>query len=165
MYPIKIQSEFFVCHTLDRQGRVIVGGDLSIPNHPEIFIIGDASRSKNPEDKPLPGTATVALQQGKYVAKLLKKLIPPSERPPFQYHDKGSMATIGKGKAIAAIGKLEFTGLLAWLMWGLIHIAYLVGFRSRFGVLIEWIIVFITGQRGVRLITKSIDSELPHKKP
>ena len=149
---------------LDRQGRVIVGDDLTIPGHPEIFVIGDAAHAKEQEGKPLPGTAPVAIQQGKYVAKILKQSIAPSSRPPFHYHDKGSMATIGKGKAIAAIGKLEFGGFLAWLAWGLIHIAYLIGFRSRFSVFIEWIIVFITGQRGVRIITKEIDPELPQKK-
>lgn len=149
---------------LDRQGRLIVEPDLSVPGYPEIFVIGDAAHTKEQENKPLPGTAPVAIQQGKYVARILKTAIPPSERLPFCYHDRGSMATIGKGKAIAAVGKWEFGGLLAWLAWGLIHMAYLIGFRSRFGVLIEWIIVFITGQRGVRLITKSIDAELPQKK-
>lgn len=149
---------------LDRQGRLIVGNDLSVPGHPEIFVIGDAAHANEQEGKPLPGTAPVAIQQGKYVAKILKKSIPPSKRIPFHYHDKGSMATIGKGKAIASVGKLEFGGFLAWLAWGLIHIAYLIGFRSRFSVLIEWIIVFVTGQRGMRIITKEIDAELPQKK-
>jgi NADH dehydrogenase len=149
---------------LDRQGRLIVGHDLTVPGHPEIFVIGDAARANEQEGKPLPGTAPVAIQQGKYVANILKQSIPPSKRTPFHYHDKGSMATIGKGKAIASIGKLEFGGFLAWLAWGLIHVAYLIGFRSRFSVLIEWVIVFVTGQRGVRIITKEIDPELPQKK-
>ncbi len=148
---------------LDRQGRLIVGDDLTVPGHPEIFVIGDAAHAKEQEGKPLPGTAPVAIQQGKYVAKILKKKVAPSNRKPFHYHDKGSMATIGKGKAIAAIGKFEFGGFLAWLAWGLIHVAYLIGFRSRFSVLIEWAIVFVTGQRGVRIITKEIDAELPQK--
>ncbi len=146
---------------LDRQGRVIVESDLSIPGHPEIFVIGDASHAKEQEGKPLPGTATVAIQQGKYVAKILKNEILHEHRIPFHYYDKGSMATIGKGKAIASIGKIEFEGFLAWLAWGAVHIAYLIGFKSRLSVLIEWMVVFISGQRGVRLITKEIDPELP----
>jgi NADH:ubiquinone reductase (H+-translocating) len=150
---------------LDRQGRAIVNSDLTIPNHPEIFVIGDATHAKDIDGNPLPGTATVAIQQGRYVANILRDLIPQPERLPFRYFDKGSMATIGKGKAIAAIGSLEFTGLLAWLMWGLIHVAYLIGFRTKLGVLSEWIIVFFTGQRGVRIITKNIEPELPNKNP
>lgn len=146
---------------LDRQGRVIVEPDLSIPGHSEIFVIGDASHAKNEQEKPLPGTAPVAIQQGKYIAKLLKNSSSPENRPPFRYKDKGSMATIGKGKAIAAIGKVEFGGFLAWLAWGVIHIAYLIGFKSKFSVLMQWVIVFLSGQRGVRLITKEIDPELP----
>jgi NADH:ubiquinone reductase (H+-translocating) len=146
---------------LDRQGRILVGKDLSIPGYPEIFAIGDTASII---ETPLPGIAPVAIQQGKYVAKILKKELPLEKRPPFAYHDKGSMATIGKGKAIVQIGKIEFGGLLAWLAWGLIHIVYLAGFRNRLGVIIEWIVVFLTGQRGARLITKDIDSELPKKK-
>lgn len=149
---------------LDRQGRVIVEQDLTLPGHPEIFVIGDASHAKEQEGKPLPGTAPVAIQQGKYVAKILKEALPFSKRPAFHYFDKGSMATIGKGKAIAAIRKVEFTGFLAWLGWGFIHIAYLVGFRNRFRVLMEWIVVFISGQRGVRVISGDIDKELLNKK-
>ena len=143
---------------LDRQGRILVEPDLSIQDHPEVFAIGDTAAI---EDHPLPGVAPVAIQQGKYLGKILKKRLPKGKRKPFKYLDKGSMATIGKGKAIAKIGKFEFGGLLAWLAWGFIHIAYLVGFRNRLGVMIEWTVVFLTGQRGVRLITKPIDSELP----
>ncbi len=149
---------------LDRQGRLIVQQDLSIPGHPEIFVIGDAAHAQEQMGKPLPGTAPVAIQQGKYVASILKESISSANRAPFHYHDKGSMATIGKGKAIAAIGKVEFGGFLAWLAWGAIHVAYLIGFRSRFSVFLEWVIVFCTGQRGVRIITKEIDPELPRKK-
>lgn len=148
---------------LDRQGRVVVEPDLSIPGHPEIFVIGDASHAKDAQEKPLPGTAPVAIQQGRYIAQILTKYPSKENRPPFQYWDKGSMATIGKGKAVAVVGKLEFGGFLAWLAWGVIHIVYLVGFRSRIGVIMEWIIVFLTGQRGVRLITENIEPELPRK--
>lgn len=143
---------------LDRQGRVIVEKDLSVPGYPEIFVLGDAGHCKDGE-KVLPGTASVAIQQGRYVAKLLSNTSS-SNRAPFIYKDKGSMATIGKGKAIAQIKNLEFSGLLAWLAWGFIHIIYLVGFRNRMRVLFEWITLFLTGQRGVRLILGTIDKSL-----
>ncbi len=147
---------------LDRQGRLLVEPDMSVPGYPEIFVIGDAAHIKA-DNVPLPGTASVAIQQGKYVAKLLSKGQFSLNRPPFLYKDKGSMATIGKGKAVAKMGNLEFSGLLAWLSWGLIHIIFLVGFRNRIRVLFEWLILFITGQRGVRLIVGNIDKDLPKK--
>lgn len=149
---------------LDRQGRVVVEPDLSIPGHPEIFVIGDAACSMGKEGKPLPGIAPTAIQQGKYVGKILKKGLLKEHRSPFVYFDKGSMATIGKGKAIAVVGKLKMSGLLAWLAWGFIHILYLVGFKNRLGVLLQWISVFFTGQRGVRVIHGSLDKDLPQKK-
>jgi len=145
---------------LDRQGRVIVEPDLSIPGNPEIFVIGDASCSMGKDGKPLPGIAPTALQEGKYVAKIIKAKTPKEDRPPFHYFDKGSMATIGKGKAIAMVGKFQFTGLIAWLMWGFIHIIYLIGFRNRLTVFIEWILFYLTGQRGARLIYSSLESHL-----
>jgi NADH dehydrogenase len=148
---------------LDRQGRVIVEPDLSIPGHPEIFVIGDASTSMGPDGKPLPGVAPVAIQEGKYVASILKKQLPKEQRPPFVYFDKGSLATIGKGKAIAWVGKIQLYGVLAWFMWCFVHIAYLVGFRNRFSVMFEWFIFYITGQRGARLIYSSMEKQL--KKP
>lgn len=149
---------------LDRQGRVIVEPDLSIPNHPEVFVIGDAACSMGKEQKPLPGVSPVAIQSGKYVAKIIKKQTPKEKRKPFKYFDKGSMATIGKAKAIAMIGKLQFKGLTAWLMWCFIHIVYLIGFRNRLTVMIEWILVYLTGQRGARLIYSSVEKSLPKSK-
>lgn len=146
---------------LDRAGRVIVEPDLSIPSHPEIFVIGDAASGKDKKGKPLPGIAPVAIQQGKYVAKLIEKQTPKEKRSPFRYLDKGSMATIGTSKAIATVGKFQFTGFIAWFAWCFIHILYLVSFRNRFGVLVEWVYCFITGQRGVRLVYHSIDQTLP----
>lgn len=146
---------------LDRQGRAIVEPDLSIPGHPEVFVIGDAANATGKDGKPLPGIAPTAIQEGKYVGKIIKGNIPKDRRPPFKYFDKGSMATIGKGKAIAVMGKLQMTGLLAWLAWGFIHILYLVGFRNRLGVFVEWIAVFLTGQRGVRLIHGTLDKDIP----
>jgi NADH dehydrogenase len=146
---------------LDRQGRAIVESDLSIPGYPEVFVIGDAASAAGKDGKPLPGIAPTAIQEGKYVGKIIRKNIPKDRRPPFKYFDKGSMATIGKGKAIAVMGKLQMTGLLAWLAWGFVHILYLIGFRNRLGVIIEWITVFITGQRGVRLLHGSLDKDIP----
>ncbi|MGD0665017.1 MAG: NAD(P)/FAD-dependent oxidoreductase [Rhabdochlamydiaceae bacterium] len=145
---------------LDRQGRVIVEPDMSIPNHPEIFVIGDAACAMGENQKPLPGVSPVAIQEGRYVAKIIKNEIPKESRPPFKYFDKGSMATIGKFKAIAMIGKLEFTGIIAWLMWCFIHIVYLIGFRNRLTVMLEWMLFYITGQRGARLIYGSVEKSL-----
>lgn len=146
---------------LDRQGRAIVEPDLSIPNHPEVFVIGDAACAMGKDQKPLPGVSPVAIQEGKYVSKIIKKQTPKDKRKPFKYFDKGSMATIGKAKAIAMIGKLKFTGLIAWLMWCFIHIVYLIGFRNRLTVLLEWILFYLTGHRGARLIYSSVEKSLP----
>lgn len=146
---------------LDRAGRVIVGPDLTIPDHPEIFVIGDAAHLVGKEGKPLPGVAPVAIQEGRYVAKLIKNAIPKEKRQPFIYFDKGNLATIGKAKAIATIGKLQISGFLAWLMWAFVHIIYLIGFRNRIGVMIEWATTMFTGERGVRIITRPIDQEIP----
>lgn len=149
---------------LDRAGRVIVGPDLSIPDHPEIFVIGDAAHALTREGKPLPGVAPVAMQEGRYVAKIIKKGIPKDSRAPFAYFDKGSMATIGKAKAIATFGKFQFSGFFAWLMWAFVHIMFLIGFRNRFGVMLEWAATMFTGERGVRIITRPIDQEIPKPK-
>lgn len=148
---------------LDRQDRAIVEPDLSIPEHPEIFVIGDAAMSLGEDGKPLPGIAPTAIQQGKYVAKLIKKQIPKEQREPFHYFDKGYMATIGKAKAVAKVGKLQFSGFIAWAAWCFIHIVYLIGFRNRLAVMIEWFYSFLTGQRGIRLIYHSLEHELPKK--
>jgi NADH dehydrogenase len=144
---------------LDRAGRVIVGPDLSIPDHPDVFVIGDAAHSIGKDGKPLPGVAPVAVQEGRYVAKIIKNATPKESRQPFAYFDKGSMATIGKAKAIAMVGKFQFSGFFAWLMWAFVHIAYLIGFRNRLGVMLEWGTTMFTGKRGVRIITRSIDQK------
>lgn len=145
---------------LDRQGRAKVESDLSIPEHPEVFVIGDAACAIGIDGKPLPGIAPTAIQQGKYVANIILHEIPKTEREPFHYFDKGSMATIGTKKAIVVFRKLKFTGFIAWLAWCFIHVVYLIGFRNRFGVMVEWFYCFLTGQRGVRLIYRSIEEEL-----
>jgi len=141
----------------DRGGRVIVGPDLSIPDHPEIFVIGDAAHALDEEGKPLPGIASVAIQQGIYAAKLIKKQVPHKKRKPFLYFDKGTMATIGKAKAVAVVGKKEFSGFFAWLAWGLIHIFYLISFRNRLIVMMQWFFWYLTGRRHVRLIKPAIE--------
>lgn len=142
---------------LDRQGRVIVNQDLTIPDHPEIFVIGDAASATGKQGKPLPGIAPVAIQQGRYVAKIIAEELPQNMRKPFKYFDKGSLATIGKNKAVCVFGKLKFGGFFAWLVWCFIHVAYLVAYRSRIGVLIDWAFHYLTGMRGARLIQHSIE--------
>ncbi len=136
----------------DRIGRIKVNDDLSIPNHPNIFVIGDAAYFEDENGKPLAGVAPVAMQQGKYVGKLLKNESNAASRKPFKYIDKGTMATIGRAKAVADIKGFKLTGFFAWLIWGVIHIFFLIGFRNRFRVFAEWIWHYITFKRGVRLI-------------
>lgn len=142
---------------LDRQGRVIVDADLSIPEHPEVFVIGDAACAMDGKGKPLPGLAPVAVQQGRYVGHILRKRLPKNQRPPFRYFDKGTMATIGKTKAIGMFGKIQFSGLLAWLAWSFIHVLYLVGFRNRLVVFTQWLFSYFSGQRGARLVYRSTE--------
>lgn len=150
---------------LDRGGRVQVGPDLTIPGHPEIFVIGDLASCTGVDGKPLPGLAPVAMQQGRYVGKVIRaRQTATSGTPsaPFQYADKGSMATIGRGRAIADLGWTSFSGWFAWLTWLLIHIIYLVGFQNRFLVLAKWAMSYVTWNRGARLITG--DSPFPLSK-
>lgn len=137
---------------LDRAGRVIVNRDCSLSNHPEIFIIGDAAHFEDDNGNILPGVAQVAIQQGKFVSEIIKNNIPFDKRPKFRYIDKGTMATIGKAKAVAEIKGFKLTGLLAWLAWSFVHIFFLIGFRNRFRVMIEWIWYYITKKHGTRLI-------------
>jgi NADH dehydrogenase len=135
---------------------VIVEKDLSIPNHPEIFVIGDAACFME-KDKALPAVATAAIQQGAYLGKILNKDIPNEQRKPFKYFDKGNLATIGKGKAVAEVKGLRFSGFFAWVIWAFIHVFYLVGFRNRYSVLLQWYFHYFTGMRGARLIHRNID--------
>lgn len=137
----------------DRTGRVKVNEDLSLPGHPDIFVIGDAAHMEDQEGNPLPALAPVAIQQGKYVADVLKNSVPAGEREPFRYKDKGTMATIGRAKAVAEIKGLKFSGFVAWLLWSIVHIFFLIGFRNRFRVFIEWMWYYFTFRRSVRLIT------------
>lgn len=149
---------------LDRSGRAIVENDLSIPGHPEIFVIGDAAHVLDKKGAPIPAVAPGAVQEGRYVAKIIRKGTPKERRTPFKYFDKGSMATIGKCKAVAFFKKFQFTGLIAWVAWGFIHIAYLIGFRNRFSVGLNWFFHYFSGIRGARLIQKSIEENDKGKK-
>ncbi|MBI5273775.1 MAG: NAD(P)/FAD-dependent oxidoreductase [Chlamydiales bacterium] len=145
---------------MDKAGRVMVGPDLSIKDHPEIFVLGDAACAIDKQGKPLPGIAPVAIQQGKYISKLLLAGGTQEKRKPFRYFDKGSMATIGKAKAVGFMGKIKISGFIAWVGWLFLHIFYLVGFRNRFSVTLQWFFHYITGIRGARLIHKTIEDDL-----
>lgn len=139
---------------MDRSGRVIVQSDLTIPNHPDIFVIGDLAHFAHQTGQPLPGVAQVAMQMGYYVAQRLKYNEPPAQRPPFRYKDKGSLAVIGRNAAVADLGGLKLSGYLAWLIWVFIHIAYLIEFDNKVKVLFEWFQDYLFRKRGARLITK-----------
>ncbi|MDB6081916.1 MAG: Pyridine nucleotide-disulfide oxidoreductase [Chlamydiia bacterium] len=142
---------------LDRCGRAIVNPDLSIPGHPEIFVIGDAAHCiDKKKKKPLPGVASVAIQQGRYVARIIAHNTPPEKRKAFAYFDKGIMATVGKAKAVAAVGKLKISGYLAWLAWCFVHIFYLVSFTNRLLVLFHWLYLYIFNKRRIRLIIRPV---------
>ncbi len=145
--------------TTDRAGRVLVNGDLSLPQHPEVFVIGDLASLKDEHGNPLPGVAPVALQQGRAVAKTIARDFRKAPRKDFHYVDKGSLATIGRAAAIAQFGKLHISGYFAWLAWLFIHIFFLIGFRNRLIVLIQWAWSYLTYERGARLITG--DTTLP----
>lgn len=145
---------------LDRQGRAMVEPDLSIPGNPEIFVIGDAACTIGKDGKPLPAVAPTAIQQGRYVGKLIRRQVPKEIRRPFKYFDKGGLATIGKNKAVGYFKGVHLKGLLAWFAWGFIHVFYLVSYRSQFAVMLDWVFHYMTGLRGARLIHKSIDDEM-----
>jgi NADH dehydrogenase len=136
----------------DRQGRVIVGADLSVAGHPEVFVAGDAARVEAENAKPLPGVAPVALQEGRFIGRAILREIAGKPRGEFRYYDKGQMATIGRSRAIVEIGRLRFAGFFAWLVWLVVHIYYLVGFKNRLFVVIQWAWSYLTFRRGARLI-------------
>jgi NADH dehydrogenase len=138
---------------LDRAGRVVVESDLSIPDHPEAFVIGDAAAFLDAEGHQLPGVAQVAIQGGTHAARTILRRIRGEPSQPFVYHDRGSMAIIGRGSAICDLRGLRFSGPIAWLAWLFLHIFELIGFRNRLVVMIEWAAAYFTRQRSVRLIT------------
>jgi NADH dehydrogenase len=137
----------------DRSGRVIVGPDLAVPGHPDIYVTGDAACASGADGKPLPGVAPVAKQQGAYVAARIIAELEGREPPPFRYRDLGSLATIGRKSAVVQMGRLQLTGFPAWLLWSVAHIYYLIGFRNRLSVVLNWVWNYFTFQRGTRLIT------------
>jgi NADH dehydrogenase len=140
---------------VDRAGRVEVEADLSVPGHSEIFVVGDLAALKDESGKLLPGVAQVAIQQGNWVGELIARDLEKQPRRPFHYHDKGSLATIGRAAAVAKIGRFELSGYFAWLAWLFIHIFFLIGFRNRILVMTQWAWSYLTYERGARLITGS----------
>jgi NADH:ubiquinone reductase (H+-translocating) len=138
---------------LDRAGRVLVEPDLTVPGHPEVFVVGDLAAFQHQGGTPLPGMAPVAIQMGRHAARNVLQAIQGKTSLPFRYRNKGMMATIGRNAAIAQIGRLRLQGFLAWLTWLIVHIFFLIGFRNRALVLFEWMWMYLTFNRGVRLIT------------
>jgi NADH dehydrogenase len=136
----------------DGSGRIKVQLDLTIPGDPWIFVIGDAAHCTGPDRNPLPGLAPVAVQQGRYVAMLIREETAPDRRRPFVYADRGMLATIGRAQAVAQIGLLRLSGLVAWLLWCVVHIFLLIGFRSRVRVMLEWMWYYLTFKPGARII-------------
>jgi len=147
----------------DRAGRVRIQRDLTVPGHPEIFVIGDTAAFEQ-DGKPLAGVAQVAMQQGRYAGKLIRSRITGSKQPaPFRYFDKGTMAVVGKGFAVLQSGKIQTSGLGAWLVWAFVHLQFLATSGLRLSVLLQWIWTFVTGQRGSRLIVNYHASTLVSK--
>jgi len=138
---------------LDRVGRVRVEPDLSLPGHPEVFVIGDLATLDGEDGKPLPGVAPVAIQQGRATAENIARDLRGEPRQDFRYVDRGNLATIGRAAAVADFGRIRLSGLIAWMAWLTIHIFWLIGFRNRLLVFIQWAWAYITYQRGTRLIT------------
>jgi NADH:ubiquinone reductase (H+-translocating) len=144
----------------DGIGRVHVDEDLSVPGRPEVFVVGDLANVRDADGEPLPGLAPVAIQQGKATGANIARSVSGAPRVPFRYWDRGTMATIGRGAAIAEIGRLKLHGFIAWLAWIFIHIFFLIGFRNRIAVMLEWAWAYLSWQRGARLITGPIGADL-----
>ena len=137
---------------LDRAGRVLVEPDLSVPGHPEVFVIGDLAAVPN-----VPGVAPAAIQEGTHTAKNIERMIAGQPSLPFRYHDKGSLATIGRAAGVADFGRIKLSGFLAWSAWLGVHIFFLIGFRNRLLVILQWAWAYVTFQRGARLITGKVE--------
>jgi NADH dehydrogenase len=143
----------------DRPGRVRIQPDLSVPGHPEIFVVGDTA-SLDQDGKPLPGVAQVAMQQGRYAGKLIGRRVTGKSAPgPFRYFDKGNMAVVGKGFAVLQIGKVHLSGFIAWLAWAAVHLQFLAQASLRVSVFVQWVWTYLTGQRGSRLIVNHYGAE------
>lgn len=150
----------------DRAGRAMVGPDLAIAGEPDIFVIGDAAHAVTASGQPLPGVAPVAKQQGEYLARLIKARLTGRPAPgPFRYKDYGNLATVGRQAAVVAIGRASLSGFIAWLFWGAAHVYFLIGFRNRIAVTLDWLWAYITFDRGSRLITGDVMPQAPEPQP
>jgi NADH:ubiquinone reductase (H+-translocating) len=143
--------------TRDRAGRVEVLPDLTVPGHPEIAVIGDLALARGPDGKPVPGVAPAAIQEGEHAARNVVRMLRGEPRLAFRYRDKGSLATIGRAAGVAHIGRLQFSGFPAWLAWLLVHVFFLIGFRNRVAVILQWAWSYFTFSRGARLITDTAE--------
>jgi NADH dehydrogenase len=144
----------------DKAGRVIVQPDLTVPGHPEVFVVGDLASAKRRNGQPVPGVAPAAIQMGKFAARQIKRSVEGKPRKQFEYLDKGSLATIGRSRAVADFpGKIHISGYFAWLSWLFIHLWFLIGFRNRLFVMIEWAWAYITYNHNARLITDTAEHE------
>ncbi len=143
---------------LDRAGRVKVRPDLSLPDHPEVFALGDLASVMDDSGRPVPGISPAAMQMGKHAARIIEdELAAPGPghagRAPFKYWDKGTMATIGRSAAVAKVGRFEFSGFMAWMVWLFVHLIFLIGFRNKAAVLLQWTYAYFAYKRGARIIT------------
>ncbi|HET6579611.1 MAG TPA: NAD(P)/FAD-dependent oxidoreductase [Gemmatimonadales bacterium] len=150
---------------LDRMGRAIVEPDCTIPGHPEVFVLGDAAHFDRPGGEPLPGISPVAIQMGEYAARTIEGDLAGRPRRAFSYWDKGQLAVIGRGRAVADIWKLHFGGFLAWIVWIFVHVFFLIGFRNRVLVLLQWAWSYVTYRRGARLITAEVQPPVTSPTP
>jgi NADH dehydrogenase len=144
---------------VDRVGRIVVNEDLTIPDHPEVQVIGDLANFSHQTGEPLPGVSPVAIQQGRHAARNVLAMIKGRKPQRFRYWDKGNIATIGRNKAVADLKFMHLSGLPAWLAWLFVHIFFLIGFRNRLLVLIQWAWAYFTFDKGARLITRNFQSE------
>ncbi|HET7109071.1 MAG TPA: NAD(P)/FAD-dependent oxidoreductase [Candidatus Acidoferrum sp.] len=149
----------------DSNGRIKVKPDLTVPNHPDIFVLGDLAISFDAAGNPLPGVAQVAIQGGRYAAKLIKARLAGRTLPPFKYFNKGDMAVIGRAAAVANVLGIHFSGFIAWCLWLFIHLIYIVEFQSRIIVFIQWGFLYLTFNRTARLITGELSSDHPPPRP
>jgi NADH dehydrogenase len=149
----------------DPNGRLKVKPDLTVPNHPEIFVLGDLAISYDAKGNPLPGVAQVAIQGGRYAAKLIKARLAGGTLPPFKYFDKGDMAVIGRAAAVANVFGIHVSGFIAWCLWLFIHLIYIVEFQSRILVFIQWGFLYLTFNRTARLITGELNPDQATSQP
>lgn len=140
---------------VDKSGKVVVNPDLSVPGHPEVFVVGDLALVNREDGRPVPGVSPAAIQEGRAAATNIRRILWRQETKPFRYFNKGDLAVIGRSRAIADFGKVRFSGRIAWLLWLFVHIMYLVGFRNRISVFIQWAYSYLTYGGGARVITRA----------